>query len=80
MKWNMSEWLGRAELKGFKAANKAHKIAINVIFCVIGYELYAFFRDYNRFFLEARKVTKEEALEFAQGQPINKVTLKEERG
>lgn len=46
-----------------------HKFAINTCLLFIGYQFYAFLRDYNDFFIRARTVTNLE--EMAEG-PLNK--------
>jgi hypothetical protein len=57
----MSGWLEKllqkAERKGFSVANNLHKSTVNVMLLMLAYGGYAFFRDYNNFFLEAREIT-----------------------
>ncbi len=60
MKWNWQQLLGKAEQKGFRAANNLHKLAINCILLYIGYNVFTFFRDYNDFFLNARQIEAQE--------------------
>lgn len=50
----------KIEQKGFRAANRIHRYAINGCLIFIGYQLYAFLREYNDFFLHARKIKKME--------------------
>ena len=60
----------KIENKGFNFANKMHKFAINGCLIFIGYQLYVFLREYNDFFLNARKIKKMD--QFDQDGPINK--------
>jgi len=76
MKWNWEKLLGKAEQKGFRAANTFHKVAINCILLYISYNVFTFFRDYNDFFLNARKVQSQEAPPIDNNQPINRITNK----
>lgn len=46
------------ENKGFNLANRMHRYAINGLLIFIGYELFQFLKEYNNFFLEARKIKK----------------------
>jgi len=39
-------------------ANKLHKYGVNACLLFIGYQMYAFLRDYNDFFLHARQVNE----------------------
>lgn len=48
----------KIENKGFNMANKMHKYAIRGCLIFIGYELYQFLKEYNNFFLNARKIKK----------------------
>lgn len=48
--------LSKLEKKGFTAANKGHKMFINLLLVGIAYQTYAFFREYNDFFIDAREV------------------------
>lgn len=50
--------MNKYETKGFNFANKMHKYALNGIFLFIAYQLFQFFKSYNDFFLEARKIKK----------------------
>lgn len=68
-----SKWLSRAEQKGFRTANTMHRVAINCILLYIGYNIFTFFRDYNDFFLNARKIDAQEAPP-NDDEPINRIT------
>lgn len=46
--------LNKGEKIGFKAANFAHKITVNLILIGIGYCIYSTVRDYNENFKEER--------------------------
>ena len=48
----------KIENKGFNFANKMHRYAINACGIFIAYQLYSFLREYNNFFLNARKIKK----------------------
>lgn len=50
----MTKW----ENKGFETANKLHRFSINVCLLFITYQLYSFLKEYNDFFLRARRVTE----------------------
>ena len=50
--------LSKAEKTGFKAANKAHYYAVNIILASCAYGIYTIFRDYNNFFKDARVIKK----------------------
>ena len=67
---NKPDRFTKFENKGFNFANKMHKFAINGCLIFIGYQLYVFLREYNDFFLNARKIKKME--QFDQDGPINK--------
>lgn len=41
-------------------ANRMHRYAVNGLVLFIGYELFQFLKEYNSFFLNARKVKKME--------------------
>lgn len=60
MKAKFDQKMTKMENKGFNFANKMHRYAINTCLLFIGYQLYAFLREYNNFFLHARKVKKME--------------------
>lgn len=66
----LNEKLTKIENKGFNWANKLHRGAINGCLIFIGYQVYVFLREYNDFFLNARKIKKME--QFDQEGPINK--------
>lgn len=54
-----------------------HKYAINLIVVYIGYNIFTFFRDYNDFFLNARKIESDELRQLAPedpNTPINRIT------
>ena len=61
--------LTKGEKKGFNAANRIHKASINACLLFSLYQVYAFLRDYNDFFLRARAVTNYD--EIGEG-PLNK--------
>ena len=63
----MTKW----QDKGFHAANRLHKFSINVCLAFIGYQIYSFLKDYNDFFLRARRVNQLQE-DFNEGDPINK--------
>lgn len=69
-KGKLDEKLTKWEAKGFNFSNKMHRYAINGCLVFIGYQLYAFLREYNDFFLNARKIKKME--QFDQDGPINR--------
>ena len=50
----LNNFVNSVEKKGFKAANTAHRWAINGILLFIAYEVYSLLRDYNDGFMEAR--------------------------
>ena len=58
------------EQKGFRAANKAHKYALNGLFIFIAYNIYDILRSYNDLFLHLRATNKYEEADM-EG-PINK--------
>ena len=60
----------KIENKGFNFANKMHRYAISGCLIFIGYELFQFLKEYNNFFLNARKIKKME--EFDPDSPINR--------
>ena len=68
-KEKLDKKLTKLETKGFNFANRMHRFAINATMLFIGYQLYTFLREYNDFFLNARKVKKME--QFEDG-PINR--------
>lgn len=68
-KQKIDEKVTKIENKGFRAANRMHRYAINGCLLFIGYQLYVFLREYNDFFLHARKIKKME--EFDIEGPIN---------
>jgi hypothetical protein len=43
----LDKFLTKWELKGVKAADRAHRYAINAILLFIGYNLYTIFKGYN---------------------------------
>jgi hypothetical protein len=57
-KAKLDEKLTKVEAKGFNFANKMHKYAINGALLFIGYQIFVFLREYNNFFLQARKIKK----------------------
>ena len=61
------------QTKGFHFANKAHKYGVNVCLMFIAYQMYAFLRDYNDFFLHARQVNELDDKIDPDG-PLNKKT------
>ncbi len=60
------------------AANKLHKYAINGCLIFIGYQLFAFLRDYNDFFLHARQINQLDQDIINNNGPINERTSKDE--
>ena len=48
------QWLQRAELVGYKAANVSHKAAAITLATVGMYGFYALFRDYRTYFIMRR--------------------------
>jgi hypothetical protein len=50
----LNNFVNSVEKKGFKAANTAHRWAVNGILLFIAYEVYSLLRDYNDGFMEAR--------------------------
>ena len=74
MSW-YSRVLGKLEQKGFLAANKAHKLFINLLLLGIAYEGYSFFREYNDFFIDAREVkARTQSIPLKEEEPLNRVT------
>lgn len=71
-KKKLDEKLTNIENKGFRFANKMHRYAINGCLIFAGYQIYVFLREYNNFFLNARKVKKME--QFDEEGPINRRT------
>ena len=67
----------KIETKGFLAANKIHKYGINGCLIFIGYQLFAFLRDYNDFFLHARQINQLDEQVANNSGPINQQTAKE---
>ncbi len=64
----MTKW----ENRGFHAANKMHKFGVNCALVFIMYNIYAFLRDYNNFFLHARQLHElEKPAERDNDGPIN---------
>ena len=57
--------------KGFHAANRLHKLSINVCLIFITYQIYQFLKDYNDFFLRARRVSQLQD-DYKDNEPINK--------
>jgi hypothetical protein len=70
--------VAKIETKGFMAANKLHKYAINGCLIFIGYQLFAFLRDYNDFFLHARQINQLDQDLINNNGPINERTSKDE--
>lgn len=50
--------VAKIETKGFNFANRAHRYAINGVLIFVAYEIYQFLKEYNTFFLQARKLKK----------------------
>lgn len=57
---NLDKKLTKLETKGFNFSNKLHRYAINGCLIFIGYEIFQFLKEYNNFFLNARKIKKME--------------------
>lgn len=72
----MDKKFTKIENKGFLAANKLHKYAINGCLIFVGYQIFAFLRDYNDFFLHARQVNTLDDQGDSTG-PINRKTASE---
>jgi hypothetical protein len=58
------------ENKGFRAANRFHKYAVNGLLLYMGYQLFEFLRTYNDLLLHIRQTNKYEEKDL-EG-PINK--------
>lgn len=70
-------FLDGAEKVGFRAANKFHIFGVNVCLVFIAYQTFSFFKSYNEFFLNARKIDAEqlsELNEIKEGEPLNRIT------
>jgi hypothetical protein len=52
-----------------------HRYAINGCLIFVGYQFYAFLRDYNDFFLHARQVNELNQADVSEDGPINGKTL-----
>lgn len=52
--------LGRAELVGYRWANKVHLWSVNILLGFIAYTTYSIFRDYNSYHLQKRQQEREE--------------------
>lgn len=59
--WN--RFLNVAEKLGFRAANKMHIFGVNVCLAFIAYQTFSFFKNYNEFFLNARKIDAQQLAE-----------------
>lgn len=59
-KTKVDKKLTKIETRGFNWANRMHKYAINACGIFIAYQLYSFLKEYNNFFLDARKIKKME--------------------
>jgi hypothetical protein len=77
-KMKLDQKVTKIETKGFMAANRIHKYAINGCLLFIGYQLFAFLRDYNDFFLHARQINQLDEQVVNNSGPINQQTSKEE--
>lgn len=72
-----SRFLDSAEKVGFRAANKLHVFGVNACLLFIGYQTYSFLKNYNDFFLNARKVDAAQIAELndiKEGEPLNRIT------
>jgi hypothetical protein len=69
-KIKLDEKFTKVEARGFNWANKFHKLTINACVLFVGYQIFAFLKEYNSFFLNARQIKKME--EFDPKAPINR--------
>jgi hypothetical protein len=76
-KVNIDKKMAKIETKGFMATNKLHKYAINGCLIFMGFQLFAFLRDYNDFFLHARQINQLDQDLINNSGPINERTSKE---
>mgnify|MGYP000879926606 CR=1 FL=1 len=77
-KQKLDKQMTKIENKGFFAANKLHKYAINGCLIFVGYQIFAFLRDYNDFFLHARQINQLDELAADSNGPINSQIAKED--